>query len=67
VEEEQPDDREPQGTTDPAPEPVEDEGEVDEQRRLEVPHRLGPAVIEGERSGRHENGEEHDEPEHSAA
>jgi hypothetical protein len=40
---------------------------VGEQRRLEVPHRLGQAAVEGERSCRHKNGEEHDEPEHSAA
>ena len=65
--EEQSDDREREGTADPAAEPVEDEGEVGEQRRLEVPHRLGPAAVEGKWSCRDEKGEEYDEPEHSAA
>ena len=64
--EEQADERERNGTTEPAPEPVEDERKVGEQRRLEVMHRLGPAAVEAERSCRYEDGEQHDGREHSA-
>ena len=66
AQEEQSDERERNGTADPAPEPVEHEREVGEDRRLEVMHRLGPAAVEPERSSRYENGDQHDEREHSA-
>ena len=64
--EEQSDERERNGTADRAPEPVEHECEVGEQRRLEVMHRLGPAAVEVERSSRYEDGHQDDDREHSA-
>jgi hypothetical protein len=66
AQEEQSDERERQGTAEPAPEPVEDEREMGEQRCLEVTHRLGPAALELERLRRYEDGDQRDEREHSA-
>ena len=66
AEEEQSDERERDGTAEPAPEPVEDEREIGEKWRFEVMHRLGPAALELERSCRYEDGDQHDEREHSA-
>ena len=66
AEEEKSNERERDDTAEPAPEPVEDEREIGEKRRLEVMHRLRPAAVKPERLYRYEDGDQHDEREHSA-
>ncbi|HEX6663279.1 MAG TPA: hypothetical protein VF025_06350 [Gaiellaceae bacterium] len=64
--EEQSDERERNGSSEPAPEPVEDEREVSECRCLDVMHRLGPAAVEVEWSCRYEDRDQNDEREQSS-
>ena len=64
--EEQSDEGERKGTAEPAPEPVEDEREMGEQRRLEVMHCFGPAAVHAEGSFWYEDGDQDDEREHCA-
>jgi len=66
AQEEQCDEGEPEGTAEPAPEPVEREREVSEQRSLDVMHCVGPTAVHAERSRRYEDGDQDDEREHSA-